>query len=113
LGVSRAKTRLTSTKGSVASGTRLSSQWYFSHPVPRSLASPLLSYVEPQSPSGSDCREYACNAGDPGLIPGSRRPPGEGHGYPLQYSCLENSMYGGTWQTIVHRVAKSQTQLSN
>ena len=34
----------------------------------------------------------ACNAGDPGSIPGSGRPPGEGNGYPLQYSCLGNSM---------------------
>ena len=38
----------------------------------------------------------ACNAGDPGLIPGSGRSPGEGNGNPLQYSCLENSMNGGT-----------------
>ena len=41
---------------------------------------------------GSDGNESACNAGDLGLIPGSGRFPGEGNGYPLQYSCLENSM---------------------
>ena len=37
-------------------------------------------------------KEHACNAGDPGLIPGSGRSPGEGNGNPLQYSCLENPM---------------------
>ena len=41
-------------------------------------------------PSGSDGKESACNAGDEGSIPGSGRSPGEGNGYPLQYSCLEN-----------------------
>ena len=40
-------------------------------------------------PSGSDSKESACDAGDPGSIPGSERSPGEGNGYPLQYSCLE------------------------
>ena len=43
-------------------------------------------------PGGSDSKESACNAGDLGSIPGSGRSPGEGNGYPLQYSCLENSM---------------------
>ena len=42
-------------------------------------------------------KESACNARDPGSIPGSGRSPGEGNGNPLQYSCLENSMRGGTW----------------
>ena len=46
-------------------------------------------------PGGSDNKETACNAGDKGSIPGLRRSPGEGNGYPLQYSCLENSMDGG------------------
>ena len=46
-------------------------------------------------PSVSDGKESACNAGDPGLIPGSGRSPGEGNGYPLQYSCLENPMDRG------------------
>ena len=41
-------------------------------------------------PGGSECKESACNAGDPGLIPGSGRYPGEGNGYPLQHSCLKN-----------------------
>ena len=43
-------------------------------------------------PGDSDGKEPACNAGDPGLIPGSGRSPGEGNVYPLQYSWLENSM---------------------
>ena len=54
-------------------------------------------------------KKYACNAGDPGFIPGLGRTPGEGDGYPLQYSCLENSMDRGAWWAIVHRVTKSQT----
>ena len=53
------------------------------------------------------------NAGDPGLIPGSGRSPGEGHGNPLQYSCLEYSMDRGAWWATVHGVAKSQTRLSD
>ena len=48
------------------------------------------------------------NAGDPGSIPRSGRPPGEGNGSPLQSSCLENSMHRGAWQATVHGVAKSQ-----
>ena len=43
-------------------------------------------------PGGSDGKVSACNAGDPGSIPGLGRSPGEGNGNPLQYSCLENSM---------------------
>ena len=41
-------------------------------------------------PGGSDGKESACNAGDPGLVLGLGRSPGEGHGHPLQYSCLDN-----------------------
>ena len=48
-------------------------------------------------PSDSDSKESACNAGDPLLIPGSGRSPGEGNGYPFQYSCLENSMDRGAY----------------
>ena len=55
---------------------------------------------------GSDGKESACNAGDVGLILGSGSSPGEGDGYPLQYSCLENSTDTGAWQAIVHGVAK-------
>ena len=53
-------------------------------------------------------KRSACNVGDPSSIPGSGRSPGEGKGYPLQHSDLENSM-----DFIVHGVAKSQTGLSN
>ena len=64
-------------------------------------------------PDGSDGKESACNAGDPGSTPGFRRSPGEGNGNPLQYSCLENFMDREAWQATVHGVTKSQTQLSD
>ena len=74
------------------------------------LCSHLTSVKAPLGlPSGSDGKEFACNAGDSGLIPGWGRSPGGGNGNPLQYSGLENSMDRGAWQTIVHGVAKSQT----
>ena len=53
-------------------------------------------------------KEYACNAGDPGLIPGSRRSLGEENGNPLQYSCLEDSMDREAQWAIVHGVTKNQ-----
>ena len=59
----------------------------------------------PGSPAG---KESACNSGNPGSIPGSGRSAGEGKGYTLQYSGLENSLL-----YIVHGVAKSQTGLSD
>ena len=59
-------------------------------------------------PGGSDGKESARNAGDLGLILGLGRSPGEGNGYPLQYSCLKNSIDKGALQATVHRVAKSQ-----
>jgi len=46
-------------------------------------------------PGDSESKEFACRAGDPGSIPGSGGSPGEGNGFPLQYSCLENSMDRG------------------
>ena len=51
--------------------------------------------------------ESAHYVGDPSLIPGLGRSPGEGNGSPLQYSCLENPMDRGAWQNTVHRVAES------
>ena len=63
-------------------------------------------------PGSSDGKEYACNAGDLGSIPGSGRSPGEGNGYPLQHSCLKNSMDRGAWQATVHGIAKSWTKLT-
>ena len=59
-------------------------------------------------------RTHLPNAGDKrhaGLIPGSARSPREGHGNPFQYSCLENPMDRGAWQSTVHKVTNSQTQL--
>ena len=48
-------------------------------------------------PGGSDGKASAYNEGDPGLIPGSGRSPGEVNNNPLQYSCMENPMDGGVW----------------
>ena len=62
-------------------------------------------------PGGSDGKEPACNAGDLGLIFGLGRSPGGGHGNPLQYSCLENSIDRGAWQAIVHGVAKESDMI--
>ena len=53
-------------------------------------------------PGGSDSKESVCNAGEAGSIPGSGRPPGEGNGNLLQYSCQENSMDRGVWWATVH-----------
>ena len=53
-------------------------------------------------PGGSDGKESSCNVGDLGLIPGWGKSPGEGHGNPLQYSCLDNPMERGAWWTTVH-----------
>ena len=57
-------------------------------------------------PSGSDGKESACNAGDPGSTPGLGRSSGERNGNALRYSCLENPMDRGAWQATVCRVAK-------
>ena len=60
-------------------------------------------------------KESACNAGDTGdmgLIPGLGRSPGEGHGNPLQYSCLENPMDRGALKAAVHGVAQNLIQLN-
>ena len=58
-------------------------------------------------PGDSGGRESACSKGNPGLIPGLGRSPGEGNGNPLQYSCLENSKDRGAWWATVHGVAES------
>ena len=62
---------------------------------------------------GSDSKESACNAGDLGLSPGLGKSPGEGNGFPLQYSGLESSMDRGAWQATVHGVTKNRTWFSN
>ena len=60
-------------------------------------------------PGGSERKESACNVGGLGLIPGLGRSAGEGNGYPLRNSCLENPMDRGAWRAAVHGVTKSQT----
>ena len=68
-------------------------------------------------PGSSNGKESACNMGGLGLIPGWGRSPGEGHGNPLQYSCLENPMDRGAYRhrqwATVYGVSKSWTRLSN
>ena len=51
-------------------------------------------------------KESACNAGDPGSVPGLGRSPGKGNGNPRQYSCLENLMDRGAWRATVHGVTR-------
>ena len=62
-------------------------------------------------PGGSVGKESACNAGDPGLIPGSGRFPGEGNGNPFQHSSLGNPMDRGTWQATVHEATRGRHNL--
>ena len=62
-------------------------------------------------PHGSSRKESVCNAGDPGgmySFPGLGRSPGGGHGNPLQYFCLKNTMNRGVWWATVHRVAQGR-----
>ena len=68
-----------------------------------------LKHALPGFPGGSDSKESACSAGDPGLIPGLGRCPGERNDYPLQYTCLENFMDRGIWWATVHGFAESDT----
>ena len=64
-------------------------------------------------PGGSDNKERIClQSGRPGSIPGLGRPPGGGHGKPLQNSCLENPMDRGAWQAVIHGITKSRTPLN-
>jgi len=60
----------------------------------------------------SVAKESACSAEDPGSIPGLGRSPGEGNGNPLQYSCLENPLDRGAWQSPIHGVAKIRHDLA-
>ena len=73
----------------------------------------IILWINAEVGGGSDGKESACNPGDPDSIPGSGRSPGEGNGYPLQYSCLENPMDRGAWRAKVHGVSKSHTWLSD
>ena len=60
-------------------------------------------------PGCASGQESACSVGDPGLIPGWGRSPGEGNGNPLHYSFLENPMDRGVWRATVHQVTESRT----
>ena len=71
-----------------------------------------LRLLFPGSPC-SDGKESPRQCRRPGFNPWSGRPPGEGNGNPLRYSCLENSMDRGAWQAAVRRITKSQTGLSD
>ena len=67
-------------------------------------------------PDGAGVKNSPASAGDKrdlGLIPGSGRSPGEGHGTPLQHSCLGNPMDRGAWWATVHGVEKGQTRLKH
>ena len=84
--------------------------WFDLLAVQGTLKSLLQNHSSKASiPGGSDSKKSACNAEDPGSIPGSGRSPGGEHGDPLQDSCLENSMDKGAWWATVHGVAKSGT----
>ena len=67
----------------------------------------------PCLPGGGGSVEPAANAGRHTRLAGSGRSPGEGHGNPLQYSCLENPVERGAWRATVHGVTKSQTRLND
>ena len=73
----------------------------------------LLAFEHRGFLGSSNGKQSACNAGDLGSISGLGRSPGEGHGNPLQYSCLENSMNRRAWRATVRGVTKSWTWLSN
>ena len=75
-------------------------------PARAEQASLVAQTVKNPSPNVGDTRNS-------GLMPGSKRSPGEGNGNLLQYCCLENPMDRGAWRATVHGVAESQTQLSN
>ena len=83
---------------------RVGHNWADSHPKTKKVFPGGASGKEPVC----QCRRHK----DAGLIPGSGRSPGGGHGNPLQYSCQDNPMDRGAWRATVHGVAKSQTRLS-
>ena len=112
----------------VAHVTHRKSRWHLSHYFSLSCLLPITSRISPSwlrhrksppsglcmgFPSGSVLKNLPASAGDLGSTPGSGRSLGEGNGYPLQYSSLENSMDRGAWWATAHGVAKSQTQLSH
>ena len=88
-------------------------EWWFSKIQEHTEPPPPPSLTEPLGfPGGSDGKESACIAGDPGSIPGLGRSPGEENGNLFQYYWLENFMDGGAWWATVHGVSKSWTWLT-
>ena len=81
-------------------GNWQSAYYYIPGSVPHSYICYLI------NPGGSMVKNLSANAGDRGSIPASGRPPREGNGNPLQYSCLGNPVNRGTWRAIVYGVAK-------
>ena len=73
----------------------------------------ILLYIMLGLPCSSTGKEPTCDAGDQDSIPGLGSSSGEGNGNPFQYSCLENPMGRGAWQTTIHGLQKNLTQLSN
>ena len=85
--------------------------WSQSHPYTFLMETFIVTVPFASVPS--DYKESACNAEDPGSLPGSGRSPGKGNGYLVQCSCLENSTDRGAWWTTVDGITKSQTQLTD
>ena len=88
-------------------GSQVNLHKILSHKSEKSLTMKWGFFLKPDE-NFSVGKESARNAGDSGLISGSRRSPGGGNGNPLQYSCPGNPMDRGAWQAAVQRVAKSQ-----
>ena len=95
------------------SPTRILSSCWVSHLYPLRYTLGAFVSILPSFPGSSDGKSLPAHAGDPGSIPGPGRSPGEGHGNPLQYSCLENPMDGGAWWATARGVTKTQTRLSD
>ena len=74
--------------------------------LPGMISHKLRNRKHQGSPKGSEGKESAWSAGDPGSTPGLGRSRGGGNGYPLQNSCLENPIDGGAWRAAIHGVVK-------
>ena len=81
--------------------------------APKRICVPMPTVVFPCGTLVKNLPDSVGDARDVGSIPGLGRSPGEGNGYPVQYSCLKNSMDRVAWWATVHGAAKSQTRLSN
>ena len=81
--------------------------------APKRICVPMPTVVFPCGTLVKNLTDSVGDARDVGSIPGLGRSPGEGNGYPVQYSCLKNSMDRVAWWATVHGVAKSQTRLND